>query len=66
MKTYVLMLSLVFPANHPKSGIPTGFQHKLQAALNGWSDHTFAKLHTIRANYSLKEKLKERIYLNNL
>lgn len=26
MKTYVLMLAQVFPADHPKAGIPTGFQ----------------------------------------
>lgn len=61
MKTYVLMLSKVFPADHPKAGIPTGFQHKLQAALNGWSDHAFAKLHTIRANYPLWAKRFEQI-----
>lgn len=61
MKTYVLMLSQVFPAYHPKSGKPTGFQNKLQAALNGWSDLTFAKLHTIRANYPLWAKRFEQI-----
>lgn len=61
MKTYVLMLSQVFPADHPKSGKPTGFQNKLQAALNGWSDLTFAKLHTIRANYPLWAKRFEQI-----
>lgn len=61
MKTYVLMLSQVFPADHPKAGIPTGFQHKLQAALNGWSDHAFVKHHTIRANYPLWAKRFEQI-----
>lgn len=61
MKTFVLMLSQVFPAGHPKSGIPTGFQHKIQAALNGWSDLTFAKLHSIRANYTLWAKRFEQI-----
>lgn len=61
MKTYVLMLSQVFPADHPKAGIPTGFQHKLQAALNGWSDHAFYKVHTIRANYPLWAKRFEQI-----
>lgn len=55
------MLSQFFPADHPKAGIPTGFQHKLQAALNGWSDHAFAKLHTIRANYPLWKKRFEKI-----
>lgn len=61
MKTYVLMLSQVFPADHPKAGRPTGFRNKLQAALNGWSDLTFAKLHTIRANYPLWAKRFEQI-----
>lgn len=61
MKTYVLMLSQVFPADHPKAGRPTGFQNKLRAALNGWSDLTFAKLHTIRANYPLWAKRFEQI-----
>lgn len=61
MKTFVLMLSQVFPADHPKAGIPTGFQHKLQAALNGWSDHAFYKVHTIRANYPLWAKRFEKI-----
>ena len=61
MKTYVLMLSQVFPTDHPKAGKPTGFQNKLQAALNGWSDLTFAKLHTIRANYHLWAKRFEQI-----
>ena len=55
------MLSQVFPANHPKAGIHTGFQHKLQAALNGWSDHAFYKVHTIRANYPLWAKRFEQI-----
>lgn len=61
MKTYVLKLSQVFPAYHPKLGKPTGFQHKLQAALNGWSDHAFYKVHTIRANYPLWAKRFEQI-----
>lgn len=61
MKTYVLMLSQFFPADHPKAGIHTGFQHKLQVALNGWKDHAFIKLHTIRANYSLWAKRFEQI-----
>lgn len=61
MKTYVITLSQVFPTTHPKAGIPTGFQHKLQAALNGWKDHAFIKLHTIRANYPLWAKRFEQI-----
>ena len=61
MKTYVLMLSQFFPAYHPKAGSSTDFKNKLQAALNGWSDLTFAKLHTIRANYPLWKKRFEQI-----
>lgn len=61
MKTYVITLSQVFPTTHPKAGIPTGFQHKLQAALNGWKDHAFIKRHTIRANYPLWAKRFEQI-----
>ena len=61
MKTYVITLSQVFPTTHPKAGIPTGFQHKLQTALNGWKDHAFIKLHTIRANYPLWAKRFEQI-----
>ena len=61
MKTYVITLSQIFPTTHPKAGIPTGFQHKLQTALNGWKDHAFIKLHTIRANYPLWAKRFEQI-----
>ena len=61
MKTYVITLSQVFPTTHPKAGIPTGFEHKLQAAINGWSDHAHLKLHTIRANYPLWAKRFEQI-----
>lgn len=61
MKTYVITLSQVFPTTHPKAGIPTGFQHKLQTALNRWKDHAFTKLHTIRANYPLWAKRFEQI-----
>ena len=61
MKTYVITLSQVFPTTHPKAGIPTGFEHKLHAAINGWSDHAHLKLHTIRANYPLWAKRFEQI-----
>lgn len=47
IKTYVLMLSEVFPKTHNKAGMPTLFKRKF---LNG------DKLHTIRANYPLWEK----------
>ena len=61
MKKYVITLSKVFPTTHPKAGIPTGFEHKLHAAINGWSDHAHLKLHTIRANYPLWAKRFEQI-----
>lgn len=55
MKTYVLMLSKVFPATHPRKGEPTGFVNKVISAIKqiegGWW-----KLHTIRANYRLWAK----------
>ena len=44
MKTYVIMLSRVFPATHPRAGEPTEFKEKLQRK---------EKLHTIRANWPL-------------
>ena len=43
MKTYVLTLSKVFPATHPRKGEPTGFREAFRNT----------KLHTIRANYTL-------------
>ena len=46
-KTYVLMLSEVFPKMHIRAGEPTGFRGKF---LSG------KKIHTIRANYPLWEK----------
>ena len=46
MKTYVLMLSKVFPATHPLKGEPTGFREAFRKN----------KLHTIRANYPLWKK----------
>lgn len=61
MKTYVITLSKVFPTTHPKAGIQTGFEHKLHAAINGWSDHAHLKLHTIRENYPLWAKRFEQI-----
>lgn len=47
MKTYVIMLSKVFPKGHIREGEPTGFKEKL---LSG------EKIHTIRSNYPLWEK----------
>lgn len=51
MKTYVIMLSRVFPKGHIRAGEPTGFREKL---LSG------EKIHTIRTNYDLwKQRIKE-------
>lgn len=47
MKTYVIMLSKVFPKGHIREGEPTGFKEKL---LSG------EKIHTIRSNYELWKK----------
>lgn len=60
MKTYVITLAKVFPAGHPRAGEPTHFRHKVEAAINGWSDH-WLKLHTIRGNYPLWKKRFEQI-----
>ena len=46
MKTYVLMLSKAFPAQHPRKGEPTGFREAFRKT----------KLHTIRDNYRLWAK----------
>lgn len=42
MKTYVIMLSRVFPATHPRGGEPTWFKEKLIRK---------EKVHTIRGNW---------------
>lgn len=60
MKTYVITLSQVFPATHPRKGEPTGFEHKFIAAVEEWGDH-WLKIHTIRANYELWRKRFEQI-----
>lgn len=60
MKTHVLTLSNTFPATHPRHGEPTGFEHKVIAAVAGWDDH-WLKIHTIRANYELWRKRFEKI-----
>lgn len=51
MKTYVIMLSKVFPKGHRREGEPTGFKEKLL---------TRKKIHTIRSNYELwEQRIKE-------
>ena len=51
MKTYVLILSHSFPANHAMHGKPTYFREKFLGTPG-----MLRKLHTIRANYTLWAK----------
>ena len=50
MKTYVLILSQVFPADHPRAGEPTNFEEKVLCGL-GKSSGFEPKIHTMRSNY---------------
>ncbi|MDE5869264.1 MAG: hypothetical protein K2H18_03445 [Muribaculaceae bacterium] len=51
MKTYVIILSKVFPKGHIRQGEMTGFREKL---ISG------EKIHTIRTNYGLwRQRIKE-------
>ena len=67
MKTYVIALSRVFPAKHPRKGEQTKFDVKLLNAV--WRAHNMSigypqvgmKLHTIRTNYALWSKRFEQI-----
>lgn len=59
-KIYVLMLSKVFPATHPRAGQPTDFREKFLAAINR-DPIEWLKKHTIRANYVLWRKRFEQI-----
>jgi hypothetical protein len=52
MKTYVLIVSRVFPKTHKRAGEPTNFREKI---LEG------EKIHTIRANYHLWAKRVEEV-----
>ena len=64
MKTYVIMLSQTFPANHPRRGEETKFKQQIINAIfvnQGWNKiaaypERGDKLHTIRANYDLWKK----------
>lgn len=64
MKTYVIMLSQTFPANHPRRGEETKFKQQIINAIfvnQGWNKiaaypELGDKRHTIRANYDLWEK----------
>lgn len=68
MKTYVLMLSRAFPANHPRAGEPTFFYTKLKKTLTmpiqalalSYGEPEI-KMHTIRTNYNLWEKRFDKI-----
>jgi len=52
MKTYVLIVSRVFPKTHKRAGEPTNFREKI---LEG------EKIHTIRANFHLWAKRVEEV-----
>lgn len=58
MKTYVITLSRHFLANHKRAGQETHFKEKflLGQGLTDYDTPSIAKIHTIRANYSLWEK----------
>lgn len=47
MKTYYLIISVVFPKTHPKAGMPTSFISRI---------FNQQKIHTIRNNYELWKK----------
>lgn len=61
MKTYVLILSRVFPATHPRKGEPTNFKVSLLKALYIHNPIAPIKLYTIRGNYELWRKRFEEI-----
>lgn len=71
MKTYVLTLSQVFPATHPRKGEPTYFKEQVLNAVFGKENNWYIKtsypeknrfkLHTIRENYTLWKKRFEQI-----
>nr|DAD63784.1 MAG TPA: hypothetical protein [Caudoviricetes sp.] len=58
MKTYVITLSKHFLANHKRAGEETHFKEKflLGQGLTDYDTPSMAKIHTIRANYTLWEK----------
>lgn len=75
LKTYVLMISRVFPAKHPRAGQQTYFREKIQRNCIGKKsidgsfepfkiniiDFTDPKLHTIRENYDLWASRADKI-----
>ncbi len=63
MKTYVITLSQVFPATHPRKGEKTEFKEKVLAAINEpYQSAIRPKIHTIRANYEFWKKRFDDIY----
>jgi hypothetical protein len=65
MKTYNIMLSVVFPVTHPRKGQPTGFKDKVPRAVCKTGERYLSdirpKVHTIRANYPLRKKRIEDV-----
>ncbi|MBR6262715.1 MAG: hypothetical protein IKR05_05805 [Prevotella sp.] len=63
MKTYVIMLSEIFPKGHPREGQPTGFKYKIERAIRQENyPPPLIKLHTIRGNWETWEKRFKEIY----
>lgn len=66
MKTYVIMISRVFPATHPRKGEKTYFIEKiLKPSDVKYSSEFPEKLHTIRANYELWTKRISEVQSGN-
>jgi len=56
MKTYVIMISMTFPATHPKKGKETFFKERILKPFDAFSLGRAEKIHTIRENYDLWKK----------
>ena len=69
MKTYIIMLSAVFPVSHSKAGTPTGFKERVLRAVCKTGERYLSdirpKMHTIRANYPLWKKRIEEVERGN-
>lgn len=64
MKTYIIMLSKLFPTTHPLAGTPTFFREKVLAS-ECHNNEYWNKIHTIRANYPLWEKRIKEVVQGN-
>lgn len=63
MKTYVITLSQVFPATHPRKGDKTEFKEKVLVAVSDSIQSSIRpKIHTIRANYEFWRKRFDDLY----